>query len=65
MPLGTSNPDWAILKHDGRALCLVRETTGTRDFPKLRTTEADKVRRGQKGARRSAAATGPRSLHVF
>ncbi len=47
-PLGTYNPDWAILKHDGQALYLVRETKGTRDFLKLRTSEADKVRCGQK-----------------
>lgn len=47
-PVGKYNPDWAILKHDGTALYLVRETKGTRDFLKLRTTEADKVRCGQR-----------------
>ncbi len=47
-PVGKYNPDWAILKHDGTALYLVRETKGTRDFLKLRTAEADKVRCGQK-----------------
>lgn len=47
-PVGRYNPDWAILKHDGQALYLVRETKGTRDFLKLRTTEADKVRCGQR-----------------
>lgn len=47
-PLGTYNPDWAILKHDGAALYLVRETKGTKDFLKLRTAEADKIRCGQK-----------------
>lgn len=47
-PVGKYNPDWAILKHDGKALYLVRETKGTRDFLKLRTSEADKVRCGQK-----------------
>ncbi len=46
--VGKYNPDWAILKHDGLALYLVRETKGTRDFLKLRTTEADKVRCGQR-----------------
>ncbi|MGD0019960.1 MAG: DEAD/DEAH box helicase family protein [Candidatus Limnocylindrales bacterium] len=46
-PLGTYNPDWAILKDDGQAFYLVRETKGTRDFLKLRTSEADKVRCGQ------------------
>ena len=47
-PVGAYNPDWAIVKHDGSTLYLVRETKGTRDFLKLRTTEADKVRCGQK-----------------
>jgi type III restriction enzyme len=47
-PVGSYNPDWAILKHDEQALYLVRETKGTRDFMKLRTSEADKVRCGQK-----------------
>jgi type III restriction enzyme len=47
-PVGKYNPDWAILKHDGQALYLVRETKGTRDFLKLRTGEADKVRCGQR-----------------
>jgi len=47
-PVGKYNPDWAILKHDGQALYLVRETKDTKDFLKLRTSEADKVRCGQK-----------------
>ncbi|HEX7409338.1 MAG TPA: hypothetical protein VF515_17045 [Candidatus Binatia bacterium] len=47
-PVGKYNPDWAILKHDGQALYLVRETKGTRDFLKLRTSEADKVRCGKR-----------------
>ena len=47
-PVGEYNPDWAILKHNGQALYLVRETKGTRDFLKLRTSEADKVRCGQR-----------------
>lgn len=47
-PLGTYNPDWAIVKHEDQTLYLVRETKGTRDFLKLRTTEADKVRCGQR-----------------
>jgi restriction endonuclease len=46
-PVGTYNPDWALLKHDGQALYLVRETKGTRDFLQLRTSEADKIRCGQ------------------
>ena len=47
-PVGKYNPDWAVVKHDGQALYLVRETKGTRDFLKLRTSEADKVRCGKK-----------------
>jgi type III restriction enzyme len=47
-PIGKYNPDWAILKHDDHTLYLVRETKGTKDFLKLRTTEADKVRCGQR-----------------
>lgn len=47
-PVGKYNPDWAILKHDDQTLYLVRETKGTRDFLKLRTTEADKVRCGKR-----------------
>jgi type III restriction enzyme len=35
------------VKHDDETLYLVRETKSTKDFLKLRTTEADKVRCGQ------------------
>lgn len=47
-PVGEYNPDWAVLKHDGQALYLVRETKATKDFLSLRTSEADKVRCGQR-----------------
>ena len=47
-PVGKYNPDWAIVKHDDQTLYLVRETKSTKDFLKLRTSEADKVRCGQK-----------------
>ncbi|MDD4267396.1 MAG: DEAD/DEAH box helicase family protein [Pirellulales bacterium] len=47
-PVGKYNPDWAVLKHDGQTLYLVRETKSTKDFLKLRTSEADKVRCGKK-----------------
>ena len=47
-PVGKYNPDWAILKHDGQALYLVRETKDTHDFLQLRTSEADKVRCGKR-----------------
>lgn len=47
-PVGEYNPDWAIVKHDSATIYLVRETKGTKDFLKLRTSEADKIRCGQK-----------------
>jgi len=46
-PVGKYNPDWAIVKHLDETLYLVRETKSTKDFLKLRTTEADKVRCGE------------------
>ncbi len=46
-PLGGYDPDWAILKQDSETIYLVRETKGTKDFLKLRTSEADKVRCGK------------------
>ncbi|MBA3353338.1 MAG: DEAD/DEAH box helicase family protein [Blastocatellia bacterium] len=47
-PIGKYNPDWAILRHDGSVLYLVRETKGTKNFEKLRGIEADKIRCGRK-----------------
>lgn len=47
-PVGGYNPDWAIVKHGDETVYLVRETKGTKDFLKLRTTEADKVRCGKR-----------------
>lgn len=47
-PLGTYNPDWAILKHDDTTLYLVRETKGTKNLEKLRNAEAEKIRCGIK-----------------
>jgi len=47
-PVGKYNPDWAILEHDDQMLYLVRETTSTRDFLKLGTSEAHEVRCVQK-----------------
>jgi type III restriction enzyme len=40
-PIGKYNPDWAILKHDDTVLYLVRETKGTKNFEKLRNSEAE------------------------
>ncbi len=47
-PIGKYNPDWAILKHDESILYLVRETKGTKDFEKLRNSEAEKIRCGRR-----------------
>jgi type III restriction enzyme len=47
-PIGTYNPDWAIVKHYDEMLYLVRETKATKDFLKLRNIEADKVRCGKR-----------------
>lgn len=47
-PVGFYNPDWAIVKEDDAKIYLVRETKGTKDFEKLRNSEADKVRCGRK-----------------
>jgi type III restriction enzyme len=47
-PVGTYNPDWAIVKHEDQTIYLVKETKSTKEFLKLRTTEADKVRCGQR-----------------
>lgn len=46
-PVGSYNPDWAIVKHGDETVYLVRETKSTKEFLKLRTSEADKVRCGQ------------------
>ncbi|MEO8350991.1 MAG: type III restriction endonuclease subunit R, partial [Chthoniobacteraceae bacterium] len=47
-PIGKYNPDWAILRDDNSVLYLVRETKGTKNFEKLRGTEAEKIRCGRK-----------------
>ena len=50
-PVGTYNPDWAIVKRDElgeRKLYLVRETKGTKDLNKVRPDERDKIRCGEK-----------------
>jgi type III restriction enzyme len=47
-PIGTYNPDWAILKHDNSILYMIRETKGTKNFEKLRNSEAEKVRCGRR-----------------
>mgnify|MGYP001453103597 CR=1 FL=1 len=47
-PIGDYNPDWAIVKYDESKIYLVRETKGTKDFEKLRNSEADKIKCGRK-----------------
>ena len=47
-PIGTYNPDWAIVKHEDDTLYLVRETKGVKDFEKLRNDEANKIRCAKK-----------------
>ena len=46
-PVGTYNPDWAIVKEDDAKIYLVRETKGTMDELKLRGTEWMKIRCGE------------------
>ena len=50
-PVGTYNPDWAIVKNDKvgeKKLYLVRETKGTKDLNKVRPDERDKIKCGMK-----------------
>jgi len=49
-PIGTYNPDWAIVKQlpgGAEKLYLVRETKSTKDKDKLRASEYDKIRCGE------------------
>jgi type III restriction enzyme len=49
-PVGTYNPDWAIVKQlpgEAERLYLVRETKSTKDKDQLRDVEYDKIRCGQ------------------
>jgi len=47
-PVGPYNPDWAIVKKGDKTVYLIRETKGTKDFDKLRTSEAYKIKCGKK-----------------
>lgn len=47
-PVGSYNPDWAIVKHDDATVYMVRETKGTKDFRKRRGIENDKVACGER-----------------
>ena len=47
-PIGSYNPDWAVVKHHDETIYLVRETKSTKDFEKLRNSEADRIRCGRR-----------------
>ncbi len=49
-PVGKYIPDWAIVKHNDSTIYMVRETKGVKkeQFLKLRNSEADKIRCGEK-----------------
>jgi type III restriction enzyme len=47
-PIGSYNPDWAIVKHDDDTLYLVRETKGSTDLSQLRLNEVYKIKCGEK-----------------
>ena len=46
-PLGTYNPDWAIVKEEDSKVYLVRETKSTKDQLKLRGSEWAKIQCGK------------------
>jgi len=46
-PIGTYNPDWAIVKQEDEKLYLVRETKSTKEQQKLRQSEWDKIHCGK------------------
>jgi type III restriction enzyme len=47
-PLGSYNPDWAIVLNDGEKLYLVRETKSTLDEDKRREDENAMIACGRK-----------------
>jgi type III restriction enzyme len=46
-PIGSYNPDWAIVKEADQKLYLLRETKGTDQLSLLRTSEKMKIECGQ------------------
>ncbi|MEM9885824.1 MAG: DEAD/DEAH box helicase family protein [Bacteroidota bacterium] len=46
-PVGKYNPDWAILKQNGKVVYMIRETKSTKEQMKLRRAETDKIRCGK------------------
>jgi len=47
-PVGQYNPDWAILKQNGKIVYMIRETKGTKDALGLRLGESEKIACGEK-----------------
>ncbi|MBN1621612.1 MAG: DEAD/DEAH box helicase family protein [Endomicrobiales bacterium] len=47
-PVGSYNPDWAILKYNGEIVYLIRETKSTRDQLQLRGLESAKIKCGSR-----------------
>lgn len=46
-PVGTYNPDWAILKENGKIVYMIRETKATKEQLQLRLPEVDKIKCGR------------------
>ena len=47
-PIGTYNPDWAIVKQEDNTIYLVRETKSTKNQLKLRSSENEKIYCGRR-----------------
>jgi len=46
-PVGSYNPDWAILKQNGDVVYMMHETKSTKEQLKLRIPETDKIKCGR------------------
>ncbi len=46
-PIGTYNPDWAVVKQEDDRVYLVRETKSTKEQEKMRQSEWDKIQCGR------------------
>ena len=47
-PVGDYNPDWAILRHNGDIVYMIRETKATKDQLQLRGLENAKIQCGRR-----------------
>ena len=45
-PIGNYNPNWAILRKNGKVVYMVRETKATKDQMQLRGVESAKIKCG-------------------